>query len=53
MDLLTERLKARGYQCNCEMQTRECIGEDHVSGIGQVLAVKELQLLILIGADLS
>lgn len=38
MDLLTERLKARGYQCNCEMQTRECIGEDHVSGIGQVLA---------------
>lgn len=39
VDLLTKRLNARGYQCNCEMQTRESLGEEHAgSGIGQVLA---------------
>lgn len=39
MDLLTERLKARGYQCNCEMHTRESLGEEAANnGITQVLA---------------
>lgn len=38
MDLLTERLKKRGYDCSCTMTTREEAGDEGVpGGIGMLL----------------
>lgn len=37
MDILTERLKARGYHCTCEMLTRDTGEEEQQSGIHQIL----------------
>ncbi|MBE5883289.1 MAG: flagellar hook-length control protein FliK [Lachnospiraceae bacterium] len=37
MDILTERLNARGYQCNCEMQVRETAEEQPKGTIHEIL----------------